>query len=275
MPVIHANDGARLYYEERGAGTPILVIGGWCMSTPFWRHQMSNLSHDHRVIALDPRAYGQSEKVTHGHRMSRHARDIYDLLSALDLQAVTAVGWSLAANALLAYYDLFGGTRLKGLVLVDQSPRCLNDDGWTLGSEDLDDAITWCDLVRRDHAVVATDSVRGMFRVPPSPAEEAWMVAEVLKTPAEAAAALGWDHLNQDWRDVLPTVALPVLVAAGRHSTIFPLAASTYLAEQLPQGELHIFEHSGHCPFYEEPHAFNAAVRAFVAAVPDPIGPRA
>jgi hypothetical protein len=73
----------------------------------------------------------------------------------------------------LAYYELFRGARLKGLVVIDQSPRCLNDERWTLGTIDLDDAITWCELIRRDHAEVATDLVHDMFGVAPSPAEEA------------------------------------------------------------------------------------------------------
>jgi pimeloyl-ACP methyl ester carboxylesterase len=56
----------------------------------------------------------------------------------------------------------------------------------------------------------------------------------------------------------------PALVLSGRHSRIFPWQSSAYLAERRPDARLVMFEESGHCPFYEEPEKFNAAVAAFV-----------
>lgn len=103
MPTMTTSDGAGIHYTDSGTdGPPVLFVGGWCMSTPWWREQTRALGGEYRAIAMDPRAYGESEKMRHGHRMARHAADVRDLLRALDLEAVTAVGWSSGANELLA-----------------------------------------------------------------------------------------------------------------------------------------------------------------------------
>src|SRR5262249_37438739 len=90
MGSVSSSDGVGLHYEEAGRGRPILLIGGWRSSTPWWQRQLPELAEIHRVIAMDPRSYGQSEKAAHGHRMGRYARDVYDLVDALDLHDVTA-----------------------------------------------------------------------------------------------------------------------------------------------------------------------------------------
>jgi pimeloyl-ACP methyl ester carboxylesterase len=259
MAYVSTSDGVKLYYEEAGRGRPVLLIGGWRSTTPWWRKQVPELAEKHRVVVMDPRSYGRSEKASHGHRMGRYARDVHDLLAALDLRDATAVGWSLGANMLLAHWELFGPERLRGIVLVDQSPCCINRGDWTLGFGDLPGALGFRDSVLADDAAAVRGIMPLLFHRDPGAAEREWM-----EMPTAAAAAILWDHLNQDWRDLLPAVRLPALVLAGRHSRIFPWQSSAYLAEQLPDARLVTFEESGHCPFYEEPEKFNAAVAEFV-----------
>jgi hypothetical protein len=54
---------------------------------------------------MDPRAYGELEKVPFGHRMARRAASLQDLVRAR-LRGVTAVGWSCGANDLPNYWEL-------------------------------------------------------------------------------------------------------------------------------------------------------------------------
>jgi pimeloyl-ACP methyl ester carboxylesterase len=107
-----------------------------------------------------------------------------------------------------------------------------------------------------------------MFAVPPSPADAAWMLEEVLATPAESAAELERDDFHQDWRDVLPRIVVPTVVVAGAHSQIFPTDAIRYLAANVPGARLEIFPDSGHVPFMEECKRFNALLREFAGGLP-------
>jgi non-heme chloroperoxidase len=73
-----------------------------------------------------------------------------------------------------------------------------------------------------------------------------------------------WDFYNADWRSVVPTVELPMLVVNGARSRIYPVEAGQWLVDRLPDGRHVVFDESGHLPFYEEPEAFNDAIRTFV-----------
>jgi proline iminopeptidase len=59
-------------------------------------------------------------------------------------------------------------------------------------------------------------------------------------------------------------VQTPTLVTVGRHDWITPLEASEELAEVLPNGELVVFEHSGHSPQLEETDRYLGVVRDFL-----------
>ena len=61
----------------------------------------------------------------------------------------------------------------------------------------------------------------------------------------------------------------------GRHDIVVPLVNGEYLASHIPGARLVVFEESGHTPFLEEPEAFNAALRALLAAASPGIEPRA
>ena len=54
------DSGDRLWYEDHGAGTPIVFIHGWCMSSAVWRLQLEGLSDTFRVITIDLPGHGKS-----------------------------------------------------------------------------------------------------------------------------------------------------------------------------------------------------------------------
>ena len=65
--------------------------------------------------------------------MARHGRDLGELLEHLDLHDAVLVGASMGGNTLWAYVDQFGPSRLAGVVVVDQTPKMLNDATWPHG----------------------------------------------------------------------------------------------------------------------------------------------
>ena len=52
----------KLFYEEQGEGPPLLLIHGFGASTYTWRKIAPDLSRNHRVIAVDMKGFGQSDK---------------------------------------------------------------------------------------------------------------------------------------------------------------------------------------------------------------------
>ena len=78
------NDNVEIYYEVRGEGRPLFMLPGWTCTTNFWKHNVDELSKTCKVICMDMRGHGESEKVLHSHRISRYAMDVKNLLDYLD-----------------------------------------------------------------------------------------------------------------------------------------------------------------------------------------------
>jgi peroxiredoxin len=265
VPTLTTNDGVGLNYVERGTGPPLVIVPGWGMSTRWFERQLDGLSDRARVIVYDPRGQGDSDKVAHGQRMARLARDLEDLLAELELEGVTLLGWSLGVSTVLAYVDVFGTDRLEKVVLVCGGPRLIKSDGWELGFTDLEGTIAWRALVESDFDTAARSVVPQFFAEPPSEEDLAWMIAETTKCHPAGMGAITWNVLNQDYRDVPAKIDRPTLVVAGRHDHVIPFANGPWLAERIPGAELAVLEHSAHCPFLEEPDRFNAEIARFIA----------
>jgi len=83
---IKTSDGVRIHYVEAGEGRAIVFIPGWMMPGWIWQKQIDELSKKYRVIAVDPRSQGESDKPTYGHLPETRARDYKELVDQLGLK---------------------------------------------------------------------------------------------------------------------------------------------------------------------------------------------
>ncbi len=67
------SDGTRLGYLDLGTGDPIVMLAGWSQSVGQYKHQFEALRRDHRVVAMDWRGHGRSDKPDGGYRVVRFA----------------------------------------------------------------------------------------------------------------------------------------------------------------------------------------------------------
>jgi non-heme chloroperoxidase len=124
---IVTNDSVRIHYTEAGNGAPLVLVPGFSQSAAEFGKQIDDLGRDRRVIAMDHRGHGESDKTDHGYRVARLAADLRDLLEALDLRKVTLLGHSLGCTVIWCYWDLFDHGRIDRLILVDQGPLTSRD----------------------------------------------------------------------------------------------------------------------------------------------------
>lgn len=253
---VEANDGVRLYYEDTGRGKPIVLIHGGGLSMGWWSKQIPVLSRRFRVIAADTRGNGRSDKTPWGHRTARYATDVREIIESLDLHEVTLVGWSIGARTVLSYIELFRDYRLKGVVLVDEVPSIEVHDP-------PDPSETETGSPPEDETERKRWQLRNMFvSLDVSDDELDRFLAESRgNTPAQGVT-LGPDYQAQDWRPMLPSIDIPVLITTGAKSGAFP--GCQYMFEHIPGARMEVFERSGHVLFYEEPDRFNAVVADFV-----------
>lgn len=272
--VVRTSDGVSLVaLDTGGGGVPLVLLHGWSQSQAMFRDQLYGLG-GRRVITVDQRGHGESEKPAHGYRIARLAADLRDLLAELELVEVDLLGWSMGASVIWSYIELFGSERLRNLVFVDQ-PAAVVAQEWMDADERAaaGSILPVAGLGALASAIAAPGGadaarafVRGMFtgRVD----EELWdfVAGQVARTPAEVAAPLLFDHGAQDWRDVLPMIDRRTLVIGCDGSHVSPLS-QRYVASRISGARVHIFPRevaSSHFPFLENPRAFNAVLAEFL-----------
>jgi non-heme chloroperoxidase len=268
VPYLTLRDGLPLWYEDYGAGSPIVLVPGWTITTRFWDRQIADLARDHRVVTFDLRGAGNSGKTQSGHSLSTYAEDLHEVLERLELEDVTLVAWALAVSVSVHLFAARGPGRISRFVWVDHSPRFLVAPGWSyalfgdFSPEALDTTLS--DLAQDRVTTTRRLLTDAMFAAPLSSADVDWMVAEMMKTPSEVALSLLATVANVDLRPLLPHVGVPVLLVNGRRSVV-PSDVGAWLAENLPRATRVVLDEAGHAPFWDDAPGFNRAVRDFAA----------
>jgi len=278
MSTFTTHDGVELDYQDRGGtGSPLLMLHGWGQTQSMFRHQLSDLAPDRRVITLDLRGHGRSAKPHFGYRIARFSRDVWELLDHLGIDEVDALGWSMGVSVWWSFIDQYGTDRIHTFIAVDQ-PSAVAAVPW-MSSEQQEESGAIFDvaaLVALGEALNGTDGittrdgfVRSMFSGDTTDPEVlSFVLAELDTVPSYVGVPLLFDHCAQDWRDVLPRIDVPTLVLGCDGSHVDP-SSQRYIADQIPNASLHVFTTdvaSSHFPFLENPAVFNQVVEQFLGA---------
>jgi non-heme chloroperoxidase len=108
-----------LYYEDLGSGQPVVLIHGWPLNGASWEKQTAALlAAGRRVITYDRRGFGGSSQPSIGYDYDTFAADLNAVLTALDLQKVDLVGFSMGTGEVTRYLGKYGSARVRKAVLI-------------------------------------------------------------------------------------------------------------------------------------------------------------
>jgi microsomal epoxide hydrolase len=246
------SDGVRLHYLTAGQGPTLVFVPGWSMPAEIWAPQLEHFARHYRVVALDPRSQGRSEIAKSGHEPARRARDIHELLNAIQAESVVLIGWSLGVLEVLAYIDAFGSDRLNALVLVDNS----------IGEEPPPPSDpTFLPRLRKDRRTTVERFVRNMYKTPQDESYYQRITAAALKTPLEVSVALlGYRNPREYWRQLVYGTPTPILYAVTPR---FKEQAENFKRRK-PEVRIEVFESAGHALFVDEAARFNTLLGDFL-----------
>lgn len=115
--------GGEMQVLEKGPrhAPPIVLLHCFACSIVWWQRMIPLLDRDHRVLALDLRGFGGSEKPGSGYSMEDQAAFVAEALKRLGVHRATVVGHSLGGTVATALAEL-PGDYVGRLVIVDQAP---------------------------------------------------------------------------------------------------------------------------------------------------------
>jgi len=255
MPFVTVN-GARLWYEERGTGEPILLHHGYTASRVNWMPIAERLQDKYRVILMECRGTGESEHTEDGYSLEQYAADVIGVADHLGLERFTYAGHSMGGGIgyvlALEYPERLERLVLMAAIPADGVPR--DEARWAEQRRQRNEGDREA-MLRRYHAM----------RVRPEIETEAWFedrIRHVLgvsdghyEQGAEAMAGL---HVG----DRLGEITMPTLVLAGAADGLLPANLRDF--GRLPNATLHVFSRVGHEVSIQEPDGVAAAIDDFM-----------
>jgi pimeloyl-ACP methyl ester carboxylesterase len=250
--------GARLYYEEAGAGPPLVLLHGIGASRSDWEFNVPELAQHYRVITPDLRGFGLSER-SGNYGVATFAADIWMLLELLKVERFDLVGHSMG-GAVALQMAVDRPQRIAHLVAADTLPSFQTN---SFGKRILF-AYRYLMMGVFGPQRLASAVAAKLFPLPEQQALRERATAGGMANDRTVYLETLRHVLGWSVSDRLQRLTMPVLVLAAEHD-YFPVADAESFARALPQALLKVFSGCHHAVPLEAPAAFNAAVLRFLA----------
>jgi non-heme chloroperoxidase len=265
MAYCEVEKDVRIYYEEWGSGSPFLFVHGGGMSHEAWEQQACGLAERFRVVTLDLRGHGASDKPPHGHTFERFTEDVEALVAHLGLRDIRLVchGIGCYVGILLA---LKRPQLVSALVLASGGARFVGADAERGGfSTELWETYL-AGMAKNKIEATAALIERTFFHRDPGAATRQAVLDIMLQWPLYATRLLGRDLEKLDLEPELGRIRAPTLVVHGRHDRKQRFSGAARLAGKIPGARLVVFEESAHNPQLEEVEKFNRLLTGLAVA---------
>jgi len=257
-------DGASIYWEATGQGTPLMMVAGLGGVATYWTPQIKTFSQDYRVIVHDQRGTGRSSQIP-VRSVEQMADDALAVMDAAGVERTLYLGHStggaIGVALALKYPD-----RLAGLVI---NASTTHGDAYRhklLGLRKT--------LLEKGHAD-AYASYTTLLLYPH------WYINEhyehLMAEEVKAAQAMG-NHeaqasrldaiLNFDPRERLSQIKVPTLVLCAEDDILTPLYFSQAFADLIPNAKLVTLESGGHAASRTVTAEYDQVVRHFFESLP-------
>lgn len=257
-------DGARLRYTDEGSGPPVVLIHGYASSLETWDFLVPELVKTHRVISLDLKGFGWSDRPEGDYSPAAEANLVLELMNKLKVDRAAVVGhsWGSSVTLSLALTAPERVTRIAlydAWVYEDQLPAMFVMARASGVGELL---FTLFHDQRPDERLALAFYNKDFISEPLVEAVE-----RALERPGTGAAALAaargqrFSEMEKRYKKI----DKPVLLLWGRDDVVSTVAMGERLSRDLPHARLVVYPRCGHLPMLEAKNESNAELVKFLA----------
>ena len=271
MPYVKTDDGVRIYHEEHGEGTPLVLAYGIGGNADMWDTNTAALAARHRVVLWEPRGHARSDSPEDPARYSFHrwALDLRAVVDHLGMRRAHVGGLSLGAG-IATRFALLHPRRVRSLLVTNSSSASglpLSVENIVMRALSIQITLTQGMDAMAEYAMAANPNVAGRLALDPGAKAEFYAEYRRL-TPIGYAnslrALLAMDHIT-DRLPELGTRRVPVLLVGGdRDPSLGPMKV---MRRKIRGSKLVVLSPASHFANRDQPEAWNRAVLAFLAGV--------
>jgi sigma-B regulation protein RsbQ len=254
-----------------GSGTqPMLFAHGFGCDQNMWRFIAREFESDYRIILFDYVGSGNSDLGAYDAErystLDGYARDVLDVVHALDLRDIIFVGHSVSGmvGVLAANEE---PDRFAHLVLIGPSPRYINDGSYVGGFERKDIEGLF-EMMDRNFIGWANFLAPAIIKNPDRPELGAELVESFCSTDPVIARRFAEATFLADNRDDLARVTVPSLILQCADDMIAPESVGRYVHGALSRSTLAIMKATGHCPHMSDPEETVELMRQYLQPAP-------
>ena len=266
MPYVRTDDRVRLYYEEHGRGTPLVLAYGIGGNVGMGGVNVAGLAARHRLVLWEPRGHARSDSPADPARYSfgRWALDLKAVLDHLGLRRAHLGGLSLGAG-IATRFALRFPSRVRSLVVTNSSSAAglpLSWENVVMRARSIEITLTQGMDAMAEYAMQANPNVAERLALDPAAKAEFYAEYRQLAPIGYAnslRALLAMDHITGE----LGRLRMPVLLLGGdRDPSLGPMRV---MRRRIRGAKLVVLSPASHFANRDQPEAWNRAVLAFLA----------
>ncbi len=255
-------NGANIFYQVSGSGTPLILIHGFPLSGQLFQGQLAGLSQRFEVITPDLRGFGKSVAPNDRGSIELYARDILAFMNQLGIRKAIIGGHSMGGQITLQLYR-DAPARFLGMILIDTNATAatiVEQAEWpafgvqaqTLGVPSI-------------VPTIAPQMLTGTERLNNQPATLT-MMDIIAEASLNGVIGGGQALANRpDDTALLPSIAVPTLVLVGVDDPIYSWEISAMTSAVIPNSTFVIIPQAEHASIFEQPGYSNTVIRQWAA----------
>jgi len=266
---ITGGGGTQIHLVETGdpEGRPILFIHGFSQSWLAWSRQMnSQLAEDHRLVAMDMRGHGLSDRPREGYAESKlWADDVNAAIQALNLDRPLLCGWSYGPLVMLDYVRHYGEDGVSGLVFVGGVTKLGGDAAVAVLTPESLGLIPGFFSTNVEESVRSLESLLRLCFAQELATEDLYlMLGASVSVPPHVRRGLFSRSFDND--DLLGKIRKPVHIVQGAEDAVVKPAAVHQHKARIAHAQIQMIANAGHAAFWDDAATFNRGLRAVLGS---------